>query len=327
MIARPTIFLFAVFCAVWTIPQQAAFAHGGVVQEDDLCVIKVNYLRAHFKIYQPSVSGHEQFCEDLPAASESVFVMEYQHDALSSMPIDFRIIRDVTGKGRFARMEDVELIGDLDDITVFFQPAVTEPDVFTVVHEFLEEGDFIGIVTATQPDSNKVYAAVFPFEVGFTGVGYWPFFIGVLLLLQLQYLHMSGRLKRWFKGGSKGMAAIVLIVLVPFASAETFAGEGADLRVTYTTPAGPPQINRIHSWILHLETADGKPVESARVVVEGGMPEHDHGLPTRPRVTEELGGGDYRLDGMRFHMSGYWEIVVTVETDGGDSVVVLPLQL
>ncbi len=77
---------------------QAAVAHG-VVQEADLCVIKVNYLRAHFKVYQPRVSGHEQFCEDLPAASESVFVMEYQHDALASMPIDFRIIRDVTGKG------------------------------------------------------------------------------------------------------------------------------------------------------------------------------------------------------------------------------------
>ena len=28
-------------------------AHGGVVQEDDLCVIKVDYLRAHFKVYQP----------------------------------------------------------------------------------------------------------------------------------------------------------------------------------------------------------------------------------------------------------------------------------
>ncbi len=46
-----------------------AFAHGGVVEEDDICVIKVNYLRAHFKIYQPRVSGHEQFCEDLPASS------------------------------------------------------------------------------------------------------------------------------------------------------------------------------------------------------------------------------------------------------------------
>jgi hypothetical protein len=83
----------------------------------------------------------------------------------------------------------------------------------------------------------------------------------------------------------------------------------------------------MHSWILHVESADGAPVENARIDVIGGMPEHNHGLPTQPRVTEELGNGDYRLGGMRFHMSGYWEIKVTVTTEDGESVVVIPLQL
>ena len=55
--------------------------------------------------------------------------------------------------------------------------------------------------------------------------------------------------------------------------------------------------------------------------------EHDHGLPTRPRVTEELGDGDYRLDGLRFHMGGYWEIFVDVTTDSGTKTVVIPLRL
>jgi hypothetical protein len=50
-------------------------------------------------------------------------------------------------------------------------------------------------------------------------------------------------------------------------------------------------------------------------------------LPTRPRVTSELGDGDYRLDGMRFHMHGYWEIEVTVVTGQGSTVIVIPLQL
>ena len=57
------------------------------------------------------------------------------------------------------------------------------------------------------------------------------------------------------------------------------------------------------------------------------MPAHDHGLPTRPRVTEELGNGDYRLEGMRFHMGGYWEIRVSVTTGDGESVVMIPLTL
>ncbi len=306
---------------------QIVGAHGGVVQEDDICVIKVSYLRAHFKVYQPRVSGHEQFCEDLPIASESVFVMEYLHDALATMPIDFRIIRDVTGKGRFARLEDIEMIGDLDDATVFYQPAITEPDVFTVIHRFDEEGDFIGIVSATQPDTRKVYAAVFPFEVGYTGVGYWPFFVAALLLLQLQYLLMSGRFKRWFGRRSAAVSAAVLVGLFLLAPLDTVVAADTELRVTYSTPAGQPEINKIHSWVLHVESKDGLPVEKAEISVTGGMPEHDHGLPTRPRVTEELGGGDYRLEGMRFHMGGYWEIEVTIVTEQVSTTVVIPLQL
>lgn len=307
--------------------QQTAAAHGGVVEEDDLCVIKVSFLRAHFKIYQPRVSGHKQFCEDLPVASESVFVMEYLHDALATMQIDFRIIRDVTGKGRFARLTDVEQIDNLDDVTVFYQEAIVEPDVFTVIHEFTEEGDFIGVVSAAQPDTNKVYAAVFPFEVGFTGVGYWPFFIGILILLQLQYLFMSGRLRRWFGGRQSRAITTLCICLLVIASAGAAWAEDAALRVTYSTPAGPPVINQIHSWILHVESSDGIPVENAEITVTGGMPEHDHGLPTQPRVTEELGGGDYRLEGLRFHMQGAWELEITVATEEGLSVIVIPVQL
>ena len=301
---------------------QLAYAHGGVVEEDDICVIKVNYLRAHFKIYQPRESGHEQFCEDLPVAGESVFVMEYMHDALQSMPIEFRIIRNVTGKGRFARMEHVAAIDDLDAVTVFYSEPIGEPDVYTITHTFTEEGDFIGIVAAQNPETGARYAAVFPFEVGFTGWGYWPLIVGLLVLIQVLYLFMSGRFRRWFKGATP--AALVLCAALLQASPAAHADEFV---VTFSTPDGPPQINRMHSWILHVETAAGEPVEGADIEVDGGMPVHNHGLPTRPRVTEELGGGDYRLDGVRFHMSGYWEMVFSIKSDASEGTVVVSLTL
>jgi hypothetical protein len=174
----------------------AALSHGGVVEEGDPCVIKVNYLRGHFKIYQPRTDGHNEYCEDLPDATETVFVMEYLHSELGDVPIDFRIIKDVTGKGRFARWEDVAEIDDLDSVTVLHQPAGIEPDVFTVVQTFDEEGDYIGIVTANLYRADKVYRAVFPFEVGFTGFGYWPFFIAILIAIQLQYWVLSRRGRR-----------------------------------------------------------------------------------------------------------------------------------
>lgn len=319
MLSRNPAISWTLLCLAAMAWNQDATAHGGVVEEEDLCVIKVDYLRAHFKVYQPRVSGHEQFCEDLPVASESVFVMEYGHDSLSSMPIDFRIIRDVTGKRRFARLEDVEAIDDLEAATVYYRPPVEEPDVYAVTYRFDEEGDFIGIVSATDPDTGKRYAAVFPFEVGFTGWGYWPVVIALLVAIQLQYLFMSGRMKKWWPGSAAAVVAVAAVLLPPHAA-------GADLVVRYT-PEAPIEINRMHSWILHVATADGNPVTGAIIDVDGGMPAHDHGLPTKPRVTEEIGNGDYRLDGLRFHMRGYWEMVVTVTIDGDESVVVIPLEL
>lgn len=182
---------------LWLSPWQQAEGHGGVAPDGDLCVISISYLKAHFKIYQPLIDGHDEYCEDLPNATESVFVMEYLHDELAKVPVDFRVIRDVTGKGRFARWEDVAEIEDLDSVTVFYQAPVIEPDVFTVIYDFHEEGDYIGIVTAQPESGDRQHIAVFPFEVGYTGLGYWPLFIGIVLLVQFQYLLMSGRLARW----------------------------------------------------------------------------------------------------------------------------------
>jgi len=97
--------------------------------------------------------------------------------------------------------------------------------------------------------------------------------------------------------------------------------------VTYTTPDGPPEIDRMHSWILYVESDTGDPVEGADIKVDGGMPAHDLGFPTLPRVTADLGDGYYRLDGVRFHMSGYWEVVVTVVSDVAEDTVVIPITL
>ena len=309
--------LVFVFCLALLVAPGVLSAHGGVVEEDDVCLIRVEFLSAHFKIYQPASDGHRQFCEDLPAAGESIFVMEYGHDALSEMPIDFRIIRDVTGKGRFARLEDVEQIDDLDAVTVYYEPPRVTPFVYTVLHAFVDEGDYIGMVTAENPASGKRYTAVFPFEVGFTGLGYWPLIVLLLLAVQLQYLYMTGRLGRWF---GRGRAAAVLLVLLspPLL---------ADPVVSFEPEDGAVTINRLHAWILTVTDEQGAPIEGANIEVDGGMPAHDHGLPTRPRVTAELGGGRYRLDGLRFHMRGEWEMTLTITTGRATHVVVLPLVL
>lgn len=175
----------------------SASAHGSVSAESDLCLIEIGYFKAHFKVYLPDRKGHEQFCEDLPTAGESVFVMEYVHSGLSDVPIDFRIVRNVTGQGRFTRLADVEGIEDLEAVTVFHHPAEAQRNVFTARHRFDEAGEYVGIVRLVQPETGDTYTAVFPFDVGFTGFGYWPLFALVAVVLQLNYLWMSGWFTKW----------------------------------------------------------------------------------------------------------------------------------
>lgn len=174
-----------------------ATAHGSVAADDDSCLIQIGYLEAHFKVYLPRTHRFEEFCEDLPEVTESLFVMEYSHDGLRDMWIDFRIIRDVTGLGKFTNQADIAQIEDLQSATVFRQAATIEPDVYSVVHHFDEPGWYIGIITATTENQTEIYTAVFPFEVGFTGLGYWPFFMLLIVLLQLFYWYTDGTLLRW----------------------------------------------------------------------------------------------------------------------------------
>src|SRR4051812_8533187 len=79
---------------------------------------------------------------------------------------------------------------------------------------------------------------------------------------------------------------------------------------------------KLHRWTLHLETTDGTSVDNASISVDGGMPQHGHGLPTKPRVTRDLGHGDHLVEGMKFNMGGWWVVKFRVgAADGQDSVV------
>jgi hypothetical protein len=144
-----------------------AGAGGGLVIEDDVCIIRIDFYSAHFTAYQPASSANEQFCQELPETGQTIFVLDYLHQSLKEVPVEFRIIRDVTGQGRFVKLKHVEAIEDLEGATVFYQPPVIRPDAsFIAEHDFTHEGAYIGIVSAGHPVEDTIYTAVFPFEVG-----------------------------------------------------------------------------------------------------------------------------------------------------------------
>ncbi len=149
------------------IPAAGTLAGGGLVLEDDVCIIRIDFYSAHFTAYQPDTSGNTQFCRNLPDTGETIFVLDYLHQSLQEVPVSFRIIKDVTGQGRFVKLKHVEAIGDIEQHTVFYQPPIVRPDAsFKIEYDFVEEGAYIGIVTAGHPSKDTIYTAVFPFEVG-----------------------------------------------------------------------------------------------------------------------------------------------------------------
>ncbi len=83
----------------------------------------------------------------------------------------------------------------------------------------------------------------------------------------------------------------------------------------------PLKVRQLHSWTVALRTPDGEPVEGAEVKVDGGMPQHGHGLPTKPKVTQNLGEGRYLVEGMKFNMGGWWTLTFQVKgASGADKV-------
>jgi hypothetical protein len=100
-----------------------------------------------------------------------------------------------------------------------------------------------------------------------------------------------------------------------------------NFRITARTQESEPTINQIHRWLIHVEDLDGNPVENASIQIVGGMPEHNHGLPTAPKVTMYLGQGNYLVEGMKFHMAGLWRIEFSVSANNQEDVLVLNLRL
>lgn len=96
---------------------------------------------------------------------------------------------------------------------------------------------------------------------------------------------------------------------------------------TIDAPSEPLKARRMMKLQVSIRDAAGNPVEGAQIEVDGGMPQHGHGLPTKPRVTRSLGDGRYEIDGLRFNMGGWWELRLAVTSAAGADHVTFNLQV
>jgi hypothetical protein len=151
--------------------------------------------------------------------------------------------------------------------------------------------------------------------------------------------------KRWKTAAKLGAAAVLSLALLgacthvammlrggvePPAASEFGFGprrSSGGLYEATLEPAEPLRVRRMHTVKLSVRTAEQAPVESASIAVDGGMPQHGHGLPTRPKVTQRLGDGTYQVEGVKFNMGGWWELKFRIDSAAGTDSVTVNLDL
>jgi hypothetical protein len=114
------------------------------------------------------------------------------------------------------------------------------------------------------------------------------------------------------------------------AEAEFGLGPRASAKQVYKAtlqPRQPLRLRQLQTVPVLIVDGTGHPVDGAAVSIDGGMPEHAHGLPTRPRVRRSLGGGVYEIEGLRFSMGGWWELKLAIDSPAGTDSVTFNLSL
>jgi YtkA-like protein len=92
-------------------------------------------------------------------------------------------------------------------------------------------------------------------------------------------------------------------------------------------PAAPLRPRQMQTVRVSVRDAEGRAIDEAQISIDGGMPQHGHGLPTRPRVTRNLGDGIYEIEGVRFNMGGWWEFKLAIAGSRGADTVTFNLDL
>lgn len=136
------------------------------------------------------------------------------------------------------------------------------------------------------------------------------------------------------------MVPVAFLAIGGIAVAKMMQPPPADLDLSLTKPTdeglytasvkpdlSPIRVGKMHGWVIKITSRDGKPVNHARIAVDGGMPQHGHGLPTDPKVSADLGNGRYQVQGMKFNMPGWWVVTLSINGPAGPDSVTFNLVL
>ena len=99
-------------------------------------------------------------------------------------------------------------------------------------------------------------------------------------------------------------------------------GKNAKFHFSITMAPEKPKLNEMFKTNVKVTDAkSGAPIDGAQVKADATMPEHRHGMMTKP-IHKELGGGKYTTEGMKLHMHGAWRLhIEATQKDGATDFV------
>lgn len=96
----------------------------------------------------------------------------------------------------------------------------------------------------------------------------------------------------------------------------TRTSHGGAFRAAVVRRDGPARPGAAQSWTLRVTDAEGAPLPGARITASAWMPEAGGREAMEARTAEALGGGRYRIDGLRLSAPGWWNVPVRITAGG-----------
>jgi hypothetical protein len=126
---------------------------------------------------------------------------------------------------------------------------------------------------------------------------------------------------------TKGVERESSVERVDSAPGASSASNDGLYRVILRPRDGAIPLNEMHAWTVDVTTAEGEAFRPTRLAFTGGMPQHQHGFITEPRVTRALGPGRFLIEGVKFHMAGSWMLRVELVGPSGPDTATVPVQV
>lgn len=130
---------------------------GGPIQQVEQCVTKLGPNTLTFTFYQP-LKSRDQFCEEVPELGPTIIVIDSMQDELRDMTMELRVVKAY----------EADAVENEQILEAHLPPAKFRSGTIEYEHNFSENGNYVALVRARDPDGLKEYNATFAFSVGET---------------------------------------------------------------------------------------------------------------------------------------------------------------